>query len=130
MGKKTRLIIHTKNPRHTILVSSICSLPCMLIHPHLAMTGDRACLPVYYRLSSRALLSPRLSIHFLGSPAIVPCWQPFLNLILMRWAFHYPLRSLLLTRRDTQTQEGTPFHYAVGSKASHESRAQQGNNSV
>jgi len=104
-GRKTELAIHTRNPRHTILVSSICSLPCILIHPHLALTGDRACLPVYYRLSSRELLNPRLSIHFLGSPAIVPCWQPFLNLILMRWAFHYPLRSLLPTgKRHTEAR--------------------------
>ena len=104
-GRKTELALHTRNPRHTILVSSICSLPCMLIHAHLPIIGDRACLPVYYRLSSRTLLSPRLSIHFLGSPAIVPCWQPFLNLILMRWAFHYPLRSLLLTpKRHTEAR--------------------------
>lgn len=104
-GKKTKLTIHTKNPRHTILLYGICSLPCMLIHAHLPIIGDRACLPVYYRLSNGTLLNPRLSIHFLGSPAIVPCWQPFLNLILMRWAFHYPLRSLLLTpKRHTEAR--------------------------
>ena len=94
-GSRTELANHTRSPRHTILVSSICSLPCMLIHPHLTITGDRACLPVYYGLSSRELLNLTLSNHFLGSPAIVPCWQPFLNRILKRWALHYPIRSLL-----------------------------------